>query len=95
MVSAIVPFLDEEMAIGQVVTAVQAQGKAGQSISRALFASNLSCDARKLANNKSVGFSARDVEEPADKVLPVTHGGHFAAQPGIEAETAAGTFERK
>src|SRR5260370_1429886 len=37
----------------------------------------------------------RDVEEPADKALPVAHRGHFAAQPSIKAETAAGALERK
>src|SRR5215831_6946117 len=38
---------------------------------------------------------ARDVEEPAYEALSVAHCGHFAAQPGIEAETAAGALEGK
>src|ERR1700681_77025 len=37
----------------------------------------------------------RYVEEPADKALPVAHGRYVAAQPGIEAETAAGALDRK
>src|SRR5580692_6661668 len=37
----------------------------------------------------------RDVEEPADEALAVAHSGDVAAQPGIEAETAAGALERK
>jgi hypothetical protein len=32
----------------------------------------------------------RDVEEPADKSLPVAHGNDVATQPGVKAETAAG-----
>src|SRR6266436_6951946 len=38
---------------------------------------------------------ACDVEEPADKALPIAHGRDVAAQPGVEAKTAASALERK
>jgi hypothetical protein len=46
-----------------------------------------------VSHTKRTANLTRDVEEPADKSLPVAHGNDVATQPSVKAETAAGALE--
>jgi hypothetical protein len=46
----------------------------------------------RLSHKRTANLT-RDVEEPADKSLPVAHGNDVATQPSVKAETAAGALE--